>query len=154
MHYHIQILNAEAFPAVDGVKRLRRILNLCYRTEGRDEDYQDWVQTLITRFEAFMKKLYYLREGFEIAEIDGKKVQFLDAAKAVWLNQLYYSEEPELSTFKAYYKVLHDLRNEASHKAPEIPDDQLKSVLHLTVAIYLYTTMINLRRLKTAGLAG
>ena len=147
-------MNAEAFPAVDGVKRLRRILNLCYRTEGRDEDYQDWVQTLITRFEAFMKKLYYLREGFEIAEINGKKVQFLDAAKAVWLNQLYYSEEPELSTFKTYYKVLHDLRNEASHKAPEIPDDQLKSVLHLTVAIYLYTTMINLRRLKTAGLAG
>ena len=34
-----QILNAEAFAAVDGVKRLRRILNLCYRTEGRDEDY-------------------------------------------------------------------------------------------------------------------
>ena len=148
-----QILNAEAFAAVDGVKRLRRILNLCYRTEGRDEDYQDWVQALVTRFEAFMKKVYYLREGSEIAEIGGKKVQFLDTAKAVWLNQLYYSNEPELSSFKTYYKVLHDLRNEASHKAPDIPDDQLKTVLHLTVAIYLYTTMINLRRLKRAGLA-
>jgi type I restriction enzyme R subunit len=58
-----------------------------------------------------------------------------------------------LSTLKTYYKVLHDLRNETSHKAPDIPDDQLKTVLHLTVAIYLYTTMINLRRLKSAGLA-
>ena len=129
-------------------------MNLCYRTQGRNEDYQDWLQTLITRFEGFMKKVYYLREGSEIAEIGGKKVQFLESAKAVWLNQLHYSEEAELSTFKAYYEVLHNLRNEASHKAPEIPNDQLKTVLHLTVAMYLYTTMINLRRPKTAGLAG
>ena len=140
------------FATIDGVKKLRNTLNLCYRTQGRDEDYQDWVFALINKFEAFMKKIYFLREGMEIAEIDCKKVQFLDAAKAVWLNQLYYSEEAELTNFKTYYKILHELRNETSHNAPTIEESQLKATLHLTVAIYLYTTMSNLRKLKQAGL--
>ena len=58
-----QILNAEAFSAIDGVKKLRNTLNLCYRTQGRDEDYQDWVFALINKFEAFMKKyISYAKE--------------------------------------------------------------------------------------------
>ena len=143
-----KIIDTPSIGALSGLKGLKRILNLCYRSEGRDEDYQEWLQTLIMKFEAFLKHIYYLREGKEIAEIDGKKVQFLEAAKATWVNQLHFTEEETLKQFKIYYEFLHDQRNELGHMAPELPDDQLKLGVHMTVAMYLYATLINLRRIK------
>ena len=148
-----KVLNAETLPSLDGLKQLKRTLNLCYRTSGRNEDYQDWLQTLIMKFEAFLKKVYYLREGSEIAELNGKKVQFLGAAKATWVNQLHFSEDEVLHNFKVYYEFLHDQRNEQSHMAPEIKDSEVKAGIHMTVAMYLYATMINLKRMKSCGLA-
>lgn len=147
-----KVLNAETIPSLDGLKQLRRTLNLCYRTSGREEDYQDWLQALIMKFEAFLKKVYYLREGEEIAELNGKKVQFLEAAKATWVNQLHFTEDEVLRNFKFYYEFLHNQRNEQSHMAPEIKDDEVKAGIHMTVAMYLYATMINLKRMKSSGL--
>ncbi len=146
------VLNANTVESLSGLKKLKRTLNLCYRSSGRDEDYQEWLQSLIMKFEAYLKHVYYLREGSEIAERDGKKVQFLDAAKATWVNELHYTDDETLRKFKIYYEFLHAQRNEESHAAPEIPDEQVRLGVHMTVAMYLYATLINLHRMRTMGL--
>ena len=148
----LEVLGAPAVDSLAGLNKLKRTLNLCYRSSGRDEDYQEWLQSLIMKYEAFLKKVYYLREGSEIEGKDGKKAQFLDAAKATWVNQLHYSDDEKLEKFKTFYEFLHDQRNEQSHMAPEIPDDKVKLCVHMTVAMYLYATLINLRRMKATGL--
>ena len=148
----LAVLGAPGLESLGGLKKLKRILNLCYRASGRDEDYQEWLQALIMKFEAFLKKVYYLREGKEIEGTDGKKPQFLDAAKATWVNQLHYTDDVLLEKFKVYYEFLHEQRNEQSHMAPEIPDNKVKFCMHMTVAMYLYATLINLRRMKATGL--
>ena len=140
----LAVLGAPGLESLGGLKKLKRILNLCYRASGRDEDYQEWLQALIMKFEAFLKK--------EIEGTDGKKPQFLDAAKATWVNQLHYTDEVLLEKFKVYYEFLHEQRNEQSHMAPEIPDNKVKLCMHMTVAMYLYATLINLRRMKATGL--
>jgi type I restriction enzyme R subunit len=149
-----KVLNAETLPNLDGLKQLCRTLNLYYRTNARIEDCQEWLQLLVGKFEAYLKKIYYLREGDELKpqEPNGK-VQFLDAARATWVNTLHFSDDKSLAKFKQYYEFLHSQRNEQSHGAPVIPDDRVKCCIHMTVAMYLYATLINQNRMKTCGLA-
>jgi type I restriction enzyme R subunit len=71
-----KVLDAETIHSLDGIKNIRRIINLIYRTQGRDEDMRDWLQLLLGGFEPYLKKMYYLREGKELAREDGKHVQF------------------------------------------------------------------------------
>ncbi len=147
-----EVLQVKTLPNLDGLSQLKKVLNLCYRSSGREEDLQEWLQTLVTKFEAFMKKVYYLRTGDEVAKQNGEKAQFLDAAKATWINHLHFDVEVELLKFKDYYEFLHTLRNSLSHEAPEMEAEAAMPDIHKTLAMYLYTTMINQKNMKSCGL--
>lgn len=45
---------------------------------------------------------------------------------------------------KVYYEFVHAQRNEESHNAPVIADEEVTIGLHMTMAMYLYATMINI----------
>lgn len=143
-----KILDTPSVRTLDGLKRLKRTLNLVYRTEGRDEDLRDWLAQLINDFEAYLKKIYYLSNNKELTNADGSYVQFLDAAKATNVNRLHYSIAPELNNFKVFYEFLHAQRNEFAHTAPVIEDDDVLPGIHMTTAMYLYATMINISELE------
>lgn len=147
-----KVLDAETIHSLDGIKNIRRIINLIYRTQGRDEDMRDWLQLLLGGFEPYLKKMYYLREGKELAREDGKHVQFLDAAKAMHVNKLHYDVPEELNQMKVYYEFVHDQRNDTAHQAPVIENKDVKPGIHMTMAMYLYSTMISITDMDISGI--
>lgn len=146
--WFFKVLDTPAVPSLDGIRKLKRIVNLAYRTRGRDDDKQDWLRNLLGRFEAYMKKMYYLSNGRELAKPDGSHVQFLDAAKALGVNRLHYALEPRLQNLKAFYEFVHRQRNEESHNAPLIDNKDVPAGIHMAMAMYLYATMINITGLE------
>lgn len=153
VEWFFKVLDTPTIPSLDGVKKLKRTVNLAYRTQGRNEDMQDWLQQLLARFEAYMKKVYYMANGKELAKDDGGPVQFLDAAKALNVNRLHFSEDRKLQNLKAYYEFVHRQRNEVSHNAPLMDDKDVPVGIHMAIAVYLYATMINITDME-CGEAG
>ncbi len=143
-----KVLDTPTIQSLDGIKALKRTINLIYRTQGRDEDMQDWLRQLLGKFEAYMKKIYYLSYESEVVNLNGGHVQFLDAAKAIKINHLHFTDEPKLQNLKTYYEFVHKQRNEESHKAPVIEYKEVNAGIHMAMAIYLYATMINIRQMK------
>ena len=150
--WYFDVLEATTISKLDGIKSIRRILNLAYRTVGRDEDMEEWLKALLSGFEPYMKKLYYLCKGEELTRTDGGFVQFLDAAKAVGVNKLHYDVPDYLNEMKTYYEFVHQQRNDTTHQAPVIESRDLKPGIHMTVAMYLFATMINITNMEMGGI--
>lgn len=148
INWFFKVLDTPTVSSLDGIKKIKRIINLVYRTRGRNEDKQDWLQQILSRFEAYMKKIYYMSNQTELVNPDGYFVQFLDAAKAVGVNKLHFTEDSKLLMMKVYYEFVHAQRNEESHNAPVIADEEVTAGLHMAVAMYLYATMINIEKME------
>ena len=149
IQWMFKVFDTETVRSLDGIKDIKRTLNLAYRTSGRDEDLRDWLKLLSIKLEAFMKKIYFMVNGKELTKDDGSFVQFLDTAKAVRLNLLYYTEDEILFNMKSYYNFLHSLRNVDAHNAPIIEDSNVRPGIHMVTAIYLYVTMINITDMES-----
>ena len=148
-----KVFDAETIRTLDGIKKIKHKLNLIYRAHGRTEDLQDWLKQLIDSFEAFMKKIYYMTNGRELTKEGGGFAQFLDAAKAVGVNRLHYTTDEKLSDMKSSYEFVHRQRNEHAHNAPIIDDSSVRPGIHMTAAMYLYATMINIANMERAETA-
>ena len=106
----------------------------------------------MTDWRNYMKKIYYLCKGEELTRADGGFVQFLDAAKAVNVNKLHYDVPDYLNQMKTYYEFVHQQRNDTTHQAPVIESRDLKPGIHMTVAMYLFATMINITNMEMGGI--
>ena len=148
IEWFFKVLDTPTVSSLDGIKKIKRTINLIYRTQGREEDKQDWLQQILGRFEAYMKKIYYMSNQTELIKVDGSFVQFLDAAKATHVNQLHFTDDPKLAMMKVYYEFVHAQRNEESHNAPVIADEEVNVGLHMVMAMYLYATLINITEME------
>ena len=148
IEWFFKVLDTPTISSLDGIKKIKRTINLIYRTQGREEDKQDWLQQILSRFEAYMKKIYYMSNQTELIKVDGSFVQFLDAAKATHVNQLHFTDDPKLAMMKVYYEFVHAQRNEESHNAPVVADEEVNVGLHMVMAMYLYATLINITEME------
>ncbi len=140
-----KVLNAQTTDNLDGLNNsIRRTLNFIYRAEmSRDEDNRDRFRTLVTQYEAFLRKLYYLREGHEFAS-DNPRSGFVEIVRQFpSLQRLYRTPDDSYSLFKSYYGMLYEWRNNDSHSAPVLPEAELPAAIHIVVAMYVYATMIS-----------
>ena len=148
IEWFFKVLDTPTISSLDGIKKIKRTINLIYRTQGREEDKQDWLQQILGRFEAYMKKIYYMSNQTELIKADGSFVQFLDAAKAIHVNRLHFTDDPKLAMMKVYYEFVHVQRNEESHNAPVVADEEVNVGLHMVMAMYLYATLINITEME------
>lgn len=145
------IIHAETIPDLQALNKiLKRTLNCLYRAEYREEDYRSWYSELVGRFEAFLKKIYWLKEGTPVPlTAAGKDPALLDTVRHFpKIESLYHNKNPKYDTFKQFYRVVYDWRNKESHIAVDIPADLLPTALHAAVALYLYATMVSAEGLK------
>lgn len=145
------IIHAETIPDLQALdKILTRTLNCLYRAEHREEDYRSWYSELVVRFEAFLKKIYWLKEDTPVPlTATGKDPALLDTVRHFpEIESLYHSKNPKYDTFKQFYRVVYDWRNKESHIAVDLPADLLPTALHAAVALYLYATMVSAEELK------
>lgn len=146
-----RIINADTIPDLQGLRSiLRRILNCLYRAEHREEDFRTWYAELVSRFEAFLKKVYWIEHGERMPlNADGREPALREAVSYFpKVESLYNTHNPKLERFKKYYHRVYNWRNNESHLAIDIPADLLPTGLHAAVAMYLFATMVSADKLK------
>lgn len=141
-----EIVNAETIPELQGLRNiLRHRLNCLYRAEYREEDLRTWYQELTTRFEAFMKKVYWLREGQPVPlTAEGREPAFIDTVKHFpKLQNLYYTTNEKYLLFKDFYNTVYKWRNNECHVAIDVPMNLMPVSIHAAVALYLYLSLVS-----------
>lgn len=151
LHVFFKVVNAETTDNLDGLNNsLRRTLNFIYRAElSRDEEKRDRFRTLVTQYEAFLRKIYFLREGREFVG-DNPRSGFVDIVRQFdTLRGLYRNPDDRYSNFKQYYDMLYEWRNADSHAAPVLPEAQLPAAIHIIVAMYVFATMVSVTDIES-----
>lgn len=151
LHVFFKVVNAETTDNLDGLNNsLRRTLNFIYRAElSRDEEQRDRFRTLVTQYEAFLRKIYYLREGREFVG-DNPRSGFVDIVRQFdTLRGLYRNPDDRYANFKQYYDMLYEWRNADSHAAPVLAEAQLPAAIHIIVAMYVFATMVSVTDIES-----
>lgn len=140
-----RVVNIDTIPDLQGLRSiLRRTLNCLYRAQHREEDYRTWYADLVSRFEAFLKKIYWLEHGVRMPlNAEGREPALRETISYFpKIETLYGTSNPKFEQFKTYYHVLYNWRNNENHRAVEISADLLPTGLHAVVAMYLFAVMV------------
>ena len=108
---------------------------------------------MVTKFEAYLKKLYYLIHDEEIEGREGKSASLADAIhafKCLW--DLKYGTSEESKKYEKFLSMVRDWRNDISHNAPTTSEQEIDAALQVVIAMYLYVTGISITDLEMAGL--
>lgn len=143
------VLNTTSIPSLDGVDDLLKMsFNNIYTNEAIDVTLKRvFFTNLITKYEAFLKKVYYLIHGeeyivpLEIAQRLGQSQQ-PSLANMVFafdeLRTLHSNMNPHFHKFSDYLQNLRDWRNQEDHISPSATEQEIDAGLKVVVAMYLY----------------
>lgn len=147
------ILNTVSIPKLDGIDNLlREALNNIYANPNITSIVKfSFFNLLVQKYEAFLKKLYYLIYDDEVPGKDGKDPTLADAIyafKSLW--NLKYATDENGKKFSSYLQMLRDWRNDEAHNAPCSSDAEVDAAIKVVVALYLYVTAYSITDLEMA----
>lgn len=145
-----KIVNAETIEDYQGLRQiLRRTLNCLFRTEQREDDYRSWYADLVSRFEAYLKKIYWMKEGVKMpTNADGREPALRETVSYFpKVEALYNTRNEKFAMFRQAYREVYNWRNRENHYAYEIESERLPDALHGAVALYLFAAMVNAEKL-------
>ena len=147
------ILDKPSTPDLDGIGDfLKDAFRKIYGHGFSKIDRHVAFNTLVTKYEAYLKKLYYLINKEEIApRRPGGDVMFTDAARAfdcLW--NLKYNYDPKYQLLYRNLEKVKSWRNESSHVAPTATEEELSHATEVVVTMYYYVTGSSLYLLSQA----
>lgn len=106
--------------------------------------------TLVSRFEVFLKKVFYLRKHTTIVSTkpgsEGQKATLADCIyQTPCLKRLKYSEDEIDKKFFDYLTKVRDWRNDNAHKAPTATEKECDDAINVLASIYLYVVAFGIR---------
>lgn len=113
-------------------------------------DLKQHFDTLVSRFEVFLKKVYYLRNHKEIVSTrpgqEGAKATLSDCIfQTPCLKRLKYSTDPTDKLFGGYLEKVREWRNDNAHKAPTATAEECVKSINILTAMYLYVVALGIR---------
>lgn len=137
------VLDMESLPKLDGVDELLKnsfnnlFVNMDLNIVGR----RSYFTMILSKYEAYLKKLYFLINGSEIEGRNGKSPSLHDAIfsfECLW--NLRCSTTPEFKKFSYYLELLRKWRNEESHLAPTADKKCIDEAVCVVTTMYLFVT--------------
>lgn len=110
--------------------------------------------TLVGKFEPFLKKLYYLMNNRELTTREGStdSTTFADCIYGhESLRCLKHTTDARYFRFRDYLNNVRGWRNEEAHSAPEISDSDLREAIHILVTMYAYVVSRSITDLEMNG---
>lgn len=110
--------------------------------------------TLVGKFEPFLKKLYYLINNRELTTREGSadSTTFSDCIFGHdSLRRLKHTTDARYYRFRDYLGKVRGWRNDEAHSAPEIPDAELREAVHVLVTMYAYVIARSITDLEMNG---
>lgn len=138
----LKVIQAPSVSNLDGANEIvMDSLNQVYRSQDlRIVDRHRHFKTLLTHYEPFLKKLYYLINGNQIeAREDGQNATLTDAIFAFSaLRGLRNNSNPVYQPFKQFLENLRAWRNAESHEANLASEQELIAATHIVTSMYVY----------------
>lgn len=152
--YLFFVLNTTSIPKLDGIDTLlKESLNNIYTNPHITSIVKySFFNSLVQKYEAFLKKLYYLIYGEEIQGHEGKEPTLADsihAFRCLW--NLKHSTDEDSQKFSSYLQMLRDWRNDEAHNAPCTTDAEVDAAIKVAVSLYIYVTAFSITDLEMAG---
>lgn len=148
------VLDKQSLETLDGVSPLiRRALVNLYKDNATMVDKHVAFNLLVTKFEAYLKKLYYLYKGEEVKpQNEGEDVTWRNviyAVKPLW--NLKFNREEKYQRLFEYLQMLKDWRNDESHISPTASEQELNGAINIILTMYCYATGTCITDLELAG---
>lgn len=137
------VLDMVSTPALDGVGMfVRDAFGKIFGDGATYVERRVSFNSLVTKFEAYLKKLYFVLNGTEIkAYKDDLGVTFADAIHAfgcLW--GLKNNTLPEYQNLYHYLMNVKAYRNDDAHLAPTATEEELAVAIRIVVTMYLFVT--------------
>lgn len=152
--YFFFVLNTTSIPKLDGIDSLlKEALNNIYTNPHLPSALKvAFFNTLVQKYEAYLKKLHYLISDEEVTAHDGRDASLADAIFAFRsLKSLKFALDEEGRKFGDYLQMVRDWRNEVSHNAPCASEQETDAAIKVAVAMYLFVTAHSITDLEMAG---
>ncbi len=149
----IQVLKAKTISSIDGGNELLLdSFNRLYCVEKMKlVDKRRHFNTIVTKFEVFLKKLYFLIEGKEMVSTkdENSMPTFIDCIFSFsCLRGLKHNTDNRYKKLYSYLELVKQWRNSESHNAPDASIQELNSAIHIVSSMYFWVISQNMTELK------
>ena len=148
------VLGTKTLTSLDGVGLFinRAFANL-YGKQATIVDKHVAFNLLVTKFEAYLKKLYYLMENKEVVpRFEGDPVTWKNviyAIRPLW--QLKYNEKSEYQPLYQYPLIIKEWRNKEAHNSPTASEQEIEAAINIIITMYFYATGSCITELESNG---
>lgn len=149
----IDVLNVSSINRYDGLKDT--ILNALFKLYCSPNtltlaEKRTYLKTLVTGYESYLKKLYYLLTDKEVTDKNGDldHATLGNAVYCMQLNKLQFSDNPIDQKFAQYLDILTTMRNAESHTAQSLDAKEVQLGIHVVTVMLMYVTFKNITELE------
>jgi len=140
-----EVLNRSSVPSLDGADGIiKNALNNIYCNDHLQSfDKQTYFNSLLSKYESYLKKLYYLCHGEEVSTYTGSTdnstlANAIHGFACLW--NLKYATTEEGRRFSRYLDMVRQWRNDEAHRAPITTDEEVNVAIKILLAMYLFVT--------------
>src|SRR5574344_1293011 len=140
-----EVLNRSSIPSLDGADGIiKNALNNIYCNDHLQSfDKQTYFNSLLSKYESYLKKLYYLCHGEEVSTYTGSTdnstlANAIHGFACLW--NLKYATTEEGKRFSQYLDMVRQWRNDEAHRAPITTDEEVNAAIKILMAMYLFVT--------------
>ena len=152
----IKVINATTISSIDGANDiLLDSFNRLYCMSGMKlVDKRRHFNTIVTKFEVFLKKLYFIIHKEELkSNKEESMATFTDCIFAFpCIKGLKYNTDVRYQKFYTYLELVKQWRNNESHTAPDASAKELASAIHIVSTMYFFVVSQNITELEHVGL--
>ena len=148
------VIDKPSLDTLDGVRVfLHRAFTNLYKDNANIVDKFVAFNLLVTKFEAYLKKLFYLYAGHEVQpQHEGEDVTWANVIHDVnCLWQLKYSRDDAHQRLFEYLQRVKDWRNSESHISPTASEQEIDGAINIIITMYCYATGSCITDLEMAG---
>lgn len=137
------VINSKSLAKLDsvGIYLNRALINL-FKSKSTIVDKFVAFNLLVTKFEAYLKKLYYLMHNEEVKpKNEGEDVTWANVIHDVnCLWQLKYSRDEKRKYLYQYLTMVKEWRNDESHISPTATEQEINTAINVILTMYCYAT--------------
>ena len=142
----VKVISAKTIDDYDGANDvIQNAFNRLYCSPSKVSltDKKQYFKTLVSHFEVFLKKIYYLKTQEEIVStkpgMEGTTATLADCIyQTPCLKRLKYADSDVDKVFSGYLGMVRDWRNNAVHKAPVTSESECDNAIKILSIMYLY----------------
>lgn len=148
------VIDKPSLEKSDGVGMfIHRAFTNLYKKDATIVDKFVAFNLLVTKFEAYLKKLYYLYAGKEVESqregLDPTWANVIHDVNYLW--QLKFLHDDDHQRLFQYLEMVKEWRNKESHISPTASEKEIDGAINIIITMYCYATGCCITDLEMAG---